>query len=231
VVVAGGSGTRYGGYKQFAVLGGREVLDWSLVAARRACSGVVLVVPEGLVARYRSRATCTVAGGRTRGASVRCGLVAVPSDAGVIVVHDAARPLASDRIWDVVIEAVRGGADAAVPCVPVLDTVKQRQADGCLETLDRGRLVAAQTPQAFLAGALRAAHAGGGEATDDAALVEAMGGRVVEVAGEPSNLKLTGPADLALAEALLSMGAQPADAQPAGAQPAGARSERTGGPR
>jgi 2-C-methyl-D-erythritol 4-phosphate cytidylyltransferase len=93
----------------------------------------------------------------------------------------------------------------AIPCLPVSDTVKQRQDDGRLVTLERARLLAVQTPQAFSAAALRAAHAGGGEATDDAALVEAMGGRVVSVLGEASNIKVTAPLDLALAETLLAV--------------------------
>jgi 2-C-methyl-D-erythritol 4-phosphate cytidylyltransferase len=203
VVVAGGSGARFGGYKQFATLRGREVVDWSLEAAQRACAGVVLVVPADAMPRARPLATRVVAGGPTRTASVRAGLAAVPDDATFIVVHDAARPLASAQLWRAVIEAVHLGADAAVPCVPLADTVKQRQDDGRLVTLDRRRLVASQTPQAFLAAALRAAHADGTDATDDAALVEAMGGRVVEVAGEPSNLKLTALVDLVMADALL----------------------------
>lgn len=204
VVVAGGSGARFGSYKQFALLGGREVVDWSLDAARGACGGVVLVVPAGLVGRYRGRASLVVAGGPTRAASVRSGLRAVPSDAEIVVIHDAARPLAGTATWQAVIAGVLAGADAAVPCVPVVDTVKQRGNDGRLVTLDRSQLVASQTPQAFLASALRAAHAAGAEATDDAALVEEMGGRVVEVPGEASNLKLTGPGDLVLAEALVA---------------------------
>jgi 2-C-methyl-D-erythritol 4-phosphate cytidylyltransferase len=206
VVVAGGSGSRFGSYKQFAALGGREVVDWSLEAAGRVCAGVVLVVPADRVVGVRPMATYVVAGGATRTASVRAGLAAVPDEAGIIVVHDAARPLASDEMWAAVVAAVRLGADAAVPCIPLADTVKQRQDDGSLVTLDRRLLVASQTPQAFSARALRAAHATGREATDDAALVEAMGGRVVEVAGDRSNLKLTGPIDLVVADALLAAG-------------------------
>jgi 2-C-methyl-D-erythritol 4-phosphate cytidylyltransferase len=206
VVVAGGSGSRFGGKKQFAVLKGREVLEWSLAVAGRTCDGVVLVLPPEMVAQSARRAERVVAGGGTRCASVRAGLAAVPDDAGVVVVHDAARPLASERIWRAVIEAVRLGADAGVPCVPLADTVKQRQDDGGLVTLDRARLLASQTPQAFAAAVLRAAHAGDKEATDDAALVEAIGGRVTEVAGDPSNLKLTTRLDLLLAEALLADG-------------------------
>lgn len=118
--------------------------------------------------------------------------------------HDAARPLATGVLWRAVIDAVAAGADGAVPTVAVTDTVKQLQDDGSLATLDRSRLVAVQTPQVFRAGALRRAHAGGAVATDDAALVEAMGATVVTVAGEPANLKVTQPADLAVAAALLS---------------------------
>ncbi len=204
VVVAGGSGARFGGYKQFMMLAGREVVDWSLEAARRACDGVVLVVPPEALAKYADRASFVVAGGPTRAESVRAGLKAVPQEAHVVVVHDAARPLSSTRTWAAVIAAIQQGAEAAVPCVPVSDTIKQRQADGRLVTLDRGRLLAVQTPQAFLAAALRAAHADGGEATDDAALVEAIGGTVVSVAGEETNIKVTNRHDLALVETLMS---------------------------
>ena len=205
VVVAGGSGTRFGGYKQFMTLAGREVVDWSLEAAAKACAGVVLVVPAAAVERYAGRASHVVAGGPTRAESVRAGLRAVPPYAGVIVVHDAARPLSRPQMWASVIAAVAGGADGAVPCVPVSDTIKQRQDDGRLVTLERARLLAVQTPQAFSAAALRRAHAGGAEATDDAALVEAIGGRVVSVPGEASNIKVTAPADLALAETLMAV--------------------------
>jgi 2-C-methyl-D-erythritol 4-phosphate cytidylyltransferase len=138
---------------------------------------------------------------------VRAGLQALPDDAEVIVVHDAARPLSSPHLWEAVIGTVQGGADGAVPCLGVADTIKQRQDDGRLVTLDRARLLASQTPQAFAAPALMAAHAGGGEATDDAALVEAIGGKVVHVEGEATNLKITTPVDLLLAEALIAAGA------------------------
>lgn len=208
VVVAAGGGLRFGGYKQFAALGGREVVDWSLEAACRHCAGTVLVVPDSLVEIYTGRAQRVVPGGDTRTASVGAGLRAVPDDAEVVVVHDAARPLAGEVLWHQVISAVVDGADAAVPCLPVTDTIKQLGADGRLATLDRSLLVASQTPQAFSACALRAAHAAaavaGTHATDDAALVESMGGRVVTVSGEASNLKLTEKLDLAVAEALLA---------------------------
>ncbi len=97
-----------------------------------------------------------------------------------------------------------------MPCLAVSDTIKQVGTDGALRTLDRSRLLAAQTPQAFLASALRAAHQAGGEATDDAALVEAAGGRVVSVPGDPANLKITSALDLVIAAQLLSQAASPA---------------------
>ena len=101
------------------------------------------------------------------------------------------------------ITAVQAGADAAVPGVPVTDTLKRVDGERVVDTVDRGQLVAVQTPQAFRASALRAAHASGDDATDDAALVEAAGGTVVVVAGEPRNLKITTPDDLLVAVALL----------------------------
>jgi 2-C-methyl-D-erythritol 4-phosphate cytidylyltransferase len=195
VVVAAGSGARFGAPKQYERLGDRRVLDWSLAAARSVADGVVLVVAPERAGDPEAAADVVVAGGGTRSASVRAGLAAVPEGAAVVVVHDAARPGASPGLFAAVVAAVREGADAAVPGVPVVDTIK-RVVDGVVETLDRSQLVAVQTPQAFRAAALRAAHAGGGEATDDGALVEAAGGRVVIVPGEPDNVKVTTPADL-----------------------------------
>jgi 2-C-methyl-D-erythritol 4-phosphate cytidylyltransferase len=195
VVVAAGSGARFGAPKQYERLGDRRVLDWSLAAARSVADGVVLVVAPERAGDPEAAADVVVAGGGTRSASVRAGLAAVPEGTAVVVVHDAARPGASPGLFAAVVAAVREGADAAVPGVPVVDTIK-RVVDGVVETLDRSQLVAVQTPQAFRAAALRAAHAGGGEATDDGALVEAAGGRVVIVPGEPDNVKVTTPADL-----------------------------------
>ncbi|HUB69465.1 MAG TPA: 2-C-methyl-D-erythritol 4-phosphate cytidylyltransferase [Acidimicrobiales bacterium] len=217
VVVAAGSGSRFGSYKQFARLGGREVVEWSLEAAGRCCAGAVLVVPAELVASHQGKADSVVAGEATRAGSVRAGLAAVPAQVDIVVVHDAARPLASDATWRAVIAAVSAGAEAAVPCVPVTDTIKQRVAEGRLVTLPRGTLVAAQTPQAFRASSLRSAHAGEAEATDDASLVEAAGGQVVEVPGEPGNLKITAPSDLAVAEALLRTSARSSRGEVGGA--------------
>ncbi len=217
-MVAGGSGRRFGGPKQFLPLAGLPVAAWSVRAARSVAEGVVLVVPggdcdapgEGLPVPGSTGdaafgASSVVAGGPTRAASVRAGLAAVPGDAAVIVVHDAARPLAPPSLFASVVDAVRsGGVDGAAPVMPVADTLKRVEDGRVLETVDRAGLVAIQTPQAFAATALRAAHRDGGEATDDAGLLEAAGLVVGTVEGDPRNLKLTRPEDLVLAEALLS---------------------------
>jgi 2-C-methyl-D-erythritol 4-phosphate cytidylyltransferase len=201
VVVAGGSGTRFGGPKQFATLAGRPLVDWSLEPARRLCAGVVLVLPKGTPGRWD--VDCVIDGGPSRSASVRAGLSAVPDGADVIVVHDAARPLAGESLWKAVISAVEAGADAAIPACAVTDTIKKKTAQGDVVTVDRGELFAVQTPQAFRAQVLKDAHSGGADATDDAALIEAIGGHVVLVDGEPHNLKITSAVDLVVAEALL----------------------------
>jgi 2-C-methyl-D-erythritol 4-phosphate cytidylyltransferase len=206
IVVGGGSGRRFGDSvpKQFADLGGLRVLDWALAAAGAVCDGVVVVLPREYLQATLPPGMTAVAGGATRSESVRAGLAAVPADAPVIVVHDAARPLADPALFERVIAAVRDGADGAVPGVPVPDTVKRVDPSGrVVETLDRAALRAIQTPQAFAGEALRRAHAGAGDATDDAALVEGSGGWVIVVEGDPGNLKVTGPEDLARAEALL----------------------------
>jgi 2-C-methyl-D-erythritol 4-phosphate cytidylyltransferase len=200
VVVAAGSGRRFGGFKQYERLGSRLVVDWAVAAARTVAAGVVLVAPPARLRSGDEPVDALVAGGDTRSASVRAGLAAVPEDAEIVVVHDAARPLAPPALFAAAVAAVRGGADGAVPGLPLTDTVKQVREGTVVATLDRAELVAVQTPQAFLAPVLRRAHAGGGDATDDAALVEALGGRVTVVAGDPANVKLTALEDLAAAE-------------------------------
>ena len=183
-------------------------MEWSVSAAQRACDGVVVVVPAADLGRRPLPVTrppdAVVAGGDTRSQSVRNGLAAVPDDAGIIVVHDAARPLAGPDLWMAAIAAVRDGADGAICAVAVSDTIKRVEDGRVTETVDRSELVAVQTPQAFEATVLRAAHAEGGDATDDGALVEARGGRVVVVPGSPMNLKITHPQDLVIATALVT---------------------------
>jgi 2-C-methyl-D-erythritol 4-phosphate cytidylyltransferase len=212
IVVAGGSGRRFGEQKQFSSLGGRPVVSWALDVCRAHSDGVVLVVPADVDPTDRFGAETVVTGGSTRADSVRCGLEAVPGDVDVIVVHDAARPLASPALFAAVLDALHeNGVVGAVPGLPPSDTIKVvDRAMNVTSTPERTSLVAVQTPQAFGAAALRAAHAraeaapGEAAATDDAMLVEASGGLVRVVPGDPGNIKITTPDDLATAERLLS---------------------------
>lgn len=209
VVVAGGAGRRFGQLKQFSLLGDRPVADRAVQACRHCSTGVVLVVPAGEAGDHG--ADTVVTGGPTRADSVRHGLAAVPADAEVIVVHDAARPLATPALFDAVIRAVtEDGAGGAVPGLTPSDTIKVVDESGHVtDTPDRRSLVAVQTPQAFSAAVLRRAHehaAPGAGATDDASLVEAIGEAVVVVPGDPANLKITTPEDLLTAERHLVRG-------------------------
>lgn len=202
VVVAAGTGQRFGGAKQYAPLAGRRVLDWSIDMARSVAHGVVLVVPADAADEPEPAVDAVVVGGATRSASVRAGLAAVPLEAAVVLVHDGARPLASHALFRSVVDAVLAGADAAVPVVPVVDTVCDSHGD----PVDREDLRAVQTPQGFEGIALRRVHAARPEATDDASLVVSGGGRLRLVHGERWNLKITEPSDLVVAEAILAAG-------------------------
>ena len=198
IVVAAGSGTRFGSPKQFALINERRIVDWAVETSRISSDGVVVVLPADQAQREGG-----VAGGATRSASVRCGLAAVPQDATIICVHDAARPFASEYLFDEVIDAVCAGADGAVPGLPVVDTIKFIDAANIVKsTPDRNQLVAVQTPQAFRAYALRRAHQNNPEGTDDSTLVETNGGKVVVVMGDPLNRKITTPEDLNWARAI-----------------------------
>ncbi len=198
IVVAAGSGTLFGSPKQFALLNERRIVDWAVETARIASDGVVVVLPADQAQREGG-----VAGGATRSASVRCGLAAVPKDATIICVHDAARPFASEYLFDEVIDSVCTGADGAVPGLPVVDTIKFIDAAKVVKsTPDRNQLVAVQTPQAFRANVLRQAHSNNPEGTDDSTLVETQGGKVVVVMGDPLNRKITTPEDLNWARAI-----------------------------
>lgn len=205
IVVAAGVGTRFGAPKQFMELAGRRVVDRSVATAARHSDGVVVVTPPEPVPGVEplevppGATVREVTGAETRGGSVRRGLGAVPDDAAIILVHDAARPLAGDRIFERVIDAVRAGADAVTPAVPVTDTLRRRRGG----VVDRNEVVAVQTPQGFRAAVLRAAHASGRDATDDVTVVEDAGGSVVIVDGDRRNIKLTTPLDLDVAARLL----------------------------
>jgi len=203
IVPAGGSGERLGADrpKAFVVLAGKPLLAWSLEALAPVCDRVVAAVPAG-----HEQGEDRVPGGPSRSASVRNALAAAP-EADVFVVHDAARPLVTRELVERCVGAL-GGVDGAIAAARVSDTVKEACADGRVtRTLDRSRLWAIQTPQAFVADALRRAldvdERTLALASDDASLVEAAGGSVRVVEAPRENLKVTRPADLRLAEALL----------------------------
>ena len=195
--------------KAFAKLGDRPLLAESLerLDASDWIDSIVIVAPPGweepsiLVSEEiaATKVAAAVPGGATRAESARAGIAEVAEEATVVLVHDAARPLVSDEVVGRVLTALSDGWDGAVPVLPLADTIKRVERGRVVETLRRGELVAAQTPQAFLAPVLREAFAGGlVGATDCASLVEARGGRVAAVAGDPRLLKITDVADLEL---------------------------------
>lgn len=201
IVLAAGSGARFGGSKQFEMIRGRRLVDRVVETASAVCDSVVVVLPVSV--RWDGpRVAAAVPGGATRLASVRCGLAAVPPEAGIVVVHDAAHPLAPPRLFTAVIDAVRAGWDAALPALPVTETIKRVHRGMVIGSVPRDQLVLAQTPNAFRASVLRQAHAGAAEAVEDAMLIEAMGGRIAVVAGDPRNIHVSTPEELELAARL-----------------------------
>lgn len=219
IVVAAGSGTRLqgGAPKAFVPLDGDSILRHSLrgvLAAPRA--QVVVVVPEGFqdaaradtqaVSGDRGDAVRIVVGGRTRQESVAAGLSALDADIELVLVHDAARALTPVSVFERVIDALRGGAPAVIPAVPVVDTIKRVDENGViLAAVDRSELAAAQTPQGFRRDVLEAAVAAAdADHTDDAALVAAAGHDVVTVAGDADSFKITTAPDLERARSLVA---------------------------
>jgi 2-C-methyl-D-erythritol 4-phosphate cytidylyltransferase len=202
IVPAAGRGERLGGNvpKAFAVCAGRPLLEWSLGVLSAVCDRVVVAVPPG-----HETGPDRVTGGASRSESVRLALAAAP-EATVAVVHDAARPLVTRQLVEACVAAVGDGVDGAVAAARVSDTIKEADDGGrIVRTLDRSRLWAIQTPQAFDASVLRDALERGdlASATDDASLVEAAGGTVRVIEAPPENFKVTSRIDLALAEMLL----------------------------
>jgi 2-C-methyl-D-erythritol 4-phosphate cytidylyltransferase len=216
VLVAAGRGERFGHDrpKAFANLGGRPLLAASLERLERSewVEAIVVAAPEEweeptiLLAEELGVGTvhAVVTGGATRADSVRAGVGEVPDDAAVILVHDAARPLLPEEVVERVVAGLAEGWDGVVPALPLADTVKRAEGEAVAETVDRTGLYAVQTPQVFVAEALRRALARGGDATDCAGLVEAAGGRVRLVEGDRRLLKVTTPADLAFVATLLA---------------------------
>jgi 2-C-methyl-D-erythritol 4-phosphate cytidylyltransferase len=209
LIVAAGSGERLGASrpKAFVTLAGRPMVQWSVDALRAVPSveRIVVALPEGETA---PEGTTGVPGASARSGSVRAALAAAgPGDP--VIVHDAARPLVTPDAVEATLAALTdGGADAAIAAAPVADTIKEADADGTVRaTLDRSRLWAVQTPQAFRRAALERALDVGDDtlaaATDDAWLVERTGGTVRVVSASPDNLKVTTAADLQRAEHVL----------------------------
>jgi 2-C-methyl-D-erythritol 4-phosphate cytidylyltransferase len=209
IIVAAGTGERLGGGrpKAFASLAGRPLLaeslerldasDWIdaiVIAAAPDWEEPTILLAEELVA---SKVAAVVTGGATRAESVRNGLAEVPAEALVVLVHDAARPLVDDSVIERLLGRLAEGLDGVVPGLPLADTVKRVEGGIVAETVERESLVAVQTPQVFVTDRLRAAFAGDlADATDCAGLVEAAGGRVKVVDGDPRLLKVTSEADL-----------------------------------
>ena len=214
LLVAAGSGERLGAGrpKAFVELAGRPMLAWSLDAVRAAgIAEIVVALPAGEDA---PSGTVGVPGGATRSASVRAALAAAPP--GDVVVHDAARPLVTPETFTATLAAL-ADADCAIAAAPVPDTIKEAGDDRVVTaTLDRSRLWAIQTPQAFRRAALEQALTQPDEllaqATDDAWLVERTGGTVRVVESTPANFKVTTAHDLRIAELLLADRLPPASA-------------------
>jgi 2-C-methyl-D-erythritol 4-phosphate cytidylyltransferase len=211
ILAAAGKGDRLGldRPKAFAPLNDRPLIaeplerldgsDWIegiVIAAPPEWEEPCILVAEEVAA---GKVAETVTGGESRSESVRIALAQVPEDATVVLVHDAARPLLTEAVIERVITALGDGWDGAVPALPIADAVKRVDGEAVKETLDREGLVTVQTPQAFVASVLREALSGDlSNAPDCASLVEARGGRVRIVQGDPRLLKVTDPADLEL---------------------------------
>ena len=216
ILAAAGQGDRLGldRPKAFAPLNDRPLVaealerldasDWIegiVVAAPPEWEEPCILVAEEVAA---GKVAATVTGGESRSESVRSALAEVPVEVTVVLVHDAARPLVTDEVIERVITGLADGWDGAVPALPIADAIKRVEGDAVVETLDREGLVTVQTPQAFVASVLRDALSDStlqqavAKSLDCASLVEARGGRVRVVEGDPHLLKVTDPADLEL---------------------------------
>lgn len=221
IIVAAGSGVRLGSSapKAFAKIGGRTMLSFSLDAIRQVGSigEVVITVPEGFEGAARAEAAALglgvplkiTPGGPERQDSVRIALGLTSSESELVIVHDAARPLATPAIFEACLNAA-ARAGGAIAAIPVADTLKRVADSAIAATVARAGLWQAQTPQAFRRDLLVAAHSRavteGIVATDDADLVERTGARVEVVEASTANIKITTPSDLAIVEAIIAAG-------------------------
>jgi len=219
IIVAAGSGVRLGRSepKAFVKIGGRTMLSYSLrvVASVAAIRELVITVPEGFEDAARAEVTATsvripvkiTRGGAERQDSVRIALGLTSAESDFVVVHDAARPMATAKMFEACLEAA-ARAGGAIAAIPLADTLKRVVDSAITETIARAELWQAQTPQAFRRDILVAAHRRAVDqrilATDDADLVERNGIRVEVIEGSTANIKITTPSDLAIVEAIIA---------------------------
>ena len=196
IVLAAGGGSRFGGPKQFRSAGGRRLVDLALATTTAVCDATVLVVPSDRT-WDGAEVDVVVAGGVDRGGSVRRGLAAIPDEDGIVLVHQAANPLASVALCRTLLDAVRGGADAAAPGLRPVDLVRRAAGTRFGEVVGRDDLVLVQTPAAFRLPVLRKAHGSSADAVEDTALVTSIGHEIVIGPGDPQDMHVATPQDLA----------------------------------
>ena len=205
IIAAAGSGLRFGADipKALIQLGNRTLIEHAVAAISPAVDQVIVTAPADYINHFQTLlgdAATVVVGGQTRSESVRAGIAAVSTEAKYLLIHDAARPLASTELANQIISELKKGEVAVIPGIAQVDTIKTVDSNGyVIDTPDRSQLRNIQTPQGFEISVLRAAHANNGEGTDDAALVERAGNKVLVINGEERALKITTPSDLASA--------------------------------
>ncbi len=202
IVVSAGKGVRFGGLKQLALIEDRRVVDISLSIANKCVDYVVCVKVPG-VDFGELEADLIVEGGTTRSESVRAGIAKLPDQVKWVLIHDAARPLASIGLYERILGRLEDGAPAVVPVLGITDTVKEVVGNKVVSTLDRSRLFRAQTPQGFQRSVLELAYQSHVNTTDDSQLVEEIGIAVEAILGDENNFKITTSADLEQARDLV----------------------------
>lgn len=213
IIVAAGEGRRFGTTKQFALLAGRPVVDWAIeaLATHPQIDELIIVLPDESradeIKAQWPKVKAVVKGGKQRQDSVSRGLEAISPEMEIVLVHDGVRPLVSAELITRIIEATQKEG-AAVPAVPIEDTVKMIDGEFIVRTVNREQLVRVQTPQGFKKNLLQRAFCQAQEdgyyASDEASLIERIGGRVKIIPGERKNIKITTPEDLKMAEVWLN---------------------------
>ena len=205
IIAAAGSGIRFGADipKALIQLGNRTLIEHAVAAVSPTVDQVIVVAPASHLSQFQAllgSSVTVVVGGQTRSESIRAGLAVVQSDTKYVLIHDAARALATTDLANRILVELQKGEAAVIPGLPEVNTVKSVDKNGyVISTIERSQLRNVQTPQGFELSALLSAHAANGEGTDDAALVESAGHKVLVIAGEEQALKITTPSDLAAA--------------------------------